>query len=108
MRLIADVGEGLTPEGVSYRARRLASEAERMKQEAMWMRMSVAVVKVCAGMAAVMVCAGVTGRAAAQSATDMRGTTYYLHGRIYTNDPKEPWAAAMAVRDGKILCVGTI
>src|SRR6516162_2068822 len=35
-------------------------------------------------------------------------TTYYLHGRIYTNDPKQPWAAAMAVRDGKILCVGTI
>jgi predicted amidohydrolase YtcJ len=35
-------------------------------------------------------------------------TTYYLHGRIYTNDPKQPWAAAMAVRDEKILCVGTI
>jgi predicted amidohydrolase YtcJ len=35
-------------------------------------------------------------------------TTYYLHGRIYTNDPKHPWAVAMAVRDGKILCIGTI
>ena len=35
-------------------------------------------------------------------------TTYYLHGRIYTNDPKQPWAAAMAVRDEKILCIGTI
>ncbi|MGB7847875.1 MAG: amidohydrolase [Candidatus Acidiferrum sp.] len=35
-------------------------------------------------------------------------TTYYLHGRIYTNDPKHPWAEGMAVRDGKILCVGTL
>jgi predicted amidohydrolase YtcJ len=35
-------------------------------------------------------------------------TTYYLHGRIYTNDPKQPWAAALAVRDGKIFCIGTI
>ncbi len=35
-------------------------------------------------------------------------TTYYLHGHIYTNDPKHPWAEAMAVRDEKILCVGTI
>jgi predicted amidohydrolase YtcJ len=35
-------------------------------------------------------------------------TTYYLHGRIYTNDARHPWAAAMAVRDEKILCVGSI
>jgi predicted amidohydrolase YtcJ len=35
-------------------------------------------------------------------------TTYYLHGRIYTNDPKQPWASAMAVRDGKIRCVGSV
>jgi hypothetical protein len=35
-------------------------------------------------------------------------TTYYLHGRIYTNDPKQPWGSAIAVRDEKILCVGTI
>jgi predicted amidohydrolase YtcJ len=35
-------------------------------------------------------------------------TTFYLHGRIYTNDPKQPWASAIAVRDEKILCVGTI
>ena len=35
-------------------------------------------------------------------------TTYYLHGKIYTNDPKHPWADAMAVRDEKVLCVGTI
>jgi predicted amidohydrolase YtcJ len=35
-------------------------------------------------------------------------TTYYFHGRIYTNDPKHPWAEAMAVRDEKILCVGSL
>ena len=35
-------------------------------------------------------------------------TIYYLHGRIYTNDPKHPWAEAMAVRDEKVFCIGTI
>ncbi len=35
-------------------------------------------------------------------------TTYYLHGHIYTNDPQHPWASAMAVRDGKIFCIGGI
>jgi predicted amidohydrolase YtcJ len=35
-------------------------------------------------------------------------TTYYLHGKIYTNDPKHPWAVAMAVRDQRILCIGTL
>ena len=35
-------------------------------------------------------------------------TKYYLHGRIYTNDPKHPWAEAMAVRDDRIFCVGTL
>ncbi len=35
-------------------------------------------------------------------------TTFYLHGRIYTNDPKHPWATAIAVRDEKVLCIGTI
>ena len=33
-------------------------------------------------------------------------TTYYVHGRIYTNDPAEPWAEAMAIADGKISCIG--
>ncbi len=33
-------------------------------------------------------------------------TTYYTHGRIYTNDPANPWAEAMAVSEGKISCVG--
>src|SRR6266568_9556385 len=33
-------------------------------------------------------------------------TTYYVHGRIYTNDPAHPWAQAMAVSEGKISCIG--
>jgi predicted amidohydrolase YtcJ len=33
-------------------------------------------------------------------------TTYYTHGRIYTNDPAHPWAEAIAVSDGKISCIG--
>jgi len=35
-------------------------------------------------------------------------TSYYIHGHIYTNDPAHPWAEAMAVRDEKILCIGTM
>jgi predicted amidohydrolase YtcJ len=35
-------------------------------------------------------------------------TILYLHGRIYTNDPAHPWASAMAVRDGKIICIGEL
>ena len=37
-----------------------------------------------------------------------KNTTYYTHGRIYTNDPAEPWAEALAVTDGKISCVGKL
>jgi predicted amidohydrolase YtcJ len=49
------------------------------------------------------------GRAIAQSKQSLiNPTTYYLHGRIYTNNPQHPWAEAMAVRDEKILCIGTI
>jgi predicted amidohydrolase YtcJ len=54
-------------------------------------------------------CAGVLAlRAKAQSAQSDSHITVYLHGRIYTNDPANPWAEAMAVRDGKIRCVGKI
>lgn len=44
----------------------------------------------------------------ARPAQDASRTVLYLHGRIYTNDPQQPWAAGMAVRDGKIICVGAI
>ena len=39
---------------------------------------------------------------------DSPRTTLYLHARIYTNDPAHPWATAMAVRDGKIICIGEL
>ena len=43
-----------------------------------------------------------------QASDPARKTTYYLHGRIYTNDPKMPWASALAVRDDKVFCIGSI
>ena len=46
---------------------------------------------------------GTHGQAKTKEPPVIRRTTYYLHGRIYTNDPKHPWAAALAVRDEKIL-----
>jgi predicted amidohydrolase YtcJ len=48
------------------------------------------------------------GTSFAQNKTPLNKTTYYLHGRIYTNDPQHPWAVAMAIRDEKILCIGTL
>ena len=47
-------------------------------------------------------------RPRANAAQESSRTVLYLHGRIYTNDPQHPWAAAMAVRGGKIICVGSI
>jgi predicted amidohydrolase YtcJ len=35
-------------------------------------------------------------------------TTYYVHGRIYTNDPAQPWAESLAVSEGKITCIGKV
>jgi predicted amidohydrolase YtcJ len=47
-------------------------------------------------------------RPPADAAQEPPRTVLYLHGRIYTNDPQHPWAAGMAVRDGKIICIGAI
>jgi predicted amidohydrolase YtcJ len=57
-------------------------------------------------LAAVLLAGFLTARLKAQSASATPRTLYFLHGRIYTNDPQHPWAAAMAVREGKITCVG--
>jgi predicted amidohydrolase YtcJ len=35
-------------------------------------------------------------------------TTYYVHGRIYTNDPAQPWAESLAVSEGRITCIGKV
>jgi predicted amidohydrolase YtcJ len=55
-------------------------------------------------LAAVAAIASFHAKARAQQPTVH--TTYYVHGRIYTNDPAQPWAEAMAVADGKISCIG--
>ena len=44
--------------------------------------------------------------AKAHAAQSTSGTTYYVHGHIYTNDPENPWAESMSVADGKISCIG--
>ena len=44
----------------------------------------------------------------AQSTQEAPRIVRYLHGRIYTNDPQHPWAQAMAIREGKIVCIGAI
>jgi predicted amidohydrolase YtcJ len=46
--------------------------------------------------------------AQAPASSAPHATTYYLHGRIYTNDPKQPWAEALAIRDERIFCIGSI
>src|SRR6266478_3724816 len=55
---------------------------------------------------------GLTGvsavRVKARPPQDESHTVNYIHGRIYTNDPQQPWAAAMAVRGGNIACIGAI
>ncbi|MGC2889708.1 MAG: amidohydrolase [Candidatus Acidiferrum sp.] len=57
-------------------------------------------------------CAGVAvQRAKSQTTQSLQNephTTVYLHGRICTNDPADPWAEAMAIRNGKFRCVGKI
>ncbi len=47
-------------------------------------------------------------RLCARPAQEAPRTVLYLHGRIYTNDPQQPWAAAMAIRGGNIACIGAI
>lgn len=50
---------------------------------------------------ATVICPTVPARVAADPAM-----TLYRNGRIYTNDPSDPWAAAMLVRGEEIIAVG--
>jgi predicted amidohydrolase YtcJ len=52
-------------------------------------------------------CGSFSRQVRAQSLDEAKAV-YYLHGRIYTNDPQHPWAAAMAVKGGKIFCIGRL
>jgi len=56
----------------------------------------------------VALCGAFVPRLLGQTDDSAPKTTVYLHGRIYTNDPKQPWAAAMAVTGDKIRCIGTL
>src|SRR5208282_4233091 len=84
------------------------SQQPTARGERMRVRMKTDAMRLGIGLELVAVWGSGVGRGEAQSAAALHKTTYYLHGRIYTNDAKEPWAAAMAVRDGKIYCVGTL
>lgn len=52
---------------------------------------------------------GPTGEspAAAVPSTAMTADAVYTNGRIYTVNPQQPWAEAVAIKDGKFLAVGS-
>jgi predicted amidohydrolase YtcJ len=58
-----------------------------------------------AGVLTLVLC-GLASRSVRAQTADATKPIYYLHGRIYTNDPQHPWASAMAVKSGKIFCLG--
>ncbi len=66
---------------------------------------SLAVLILAAGFAGL---AGAALHLNARAAQEPTRAVYYIHGRIYTNDPQHPWAQGMGVRDGKIICVGAL
>jgi predicted amidohydrolase YtcJ len=41
------------------------------------------------------------------TSTPVDAGTVYKNGRIYTNDPAQPWADVMVVQDGKIMAIGS-
>ena len=43
----------------------------------------------------------------AQSANTAPADTIVLHGRVYTENAKQPWAQAVAIRSAKIVAVGS-
>src|SRR5436305_662521 len=47
-------------------------------------------------------CSGALGQSASQPADAI-----LIHGRVYTVDAKHPWAEAVAIRNGKILAIGS-
>jgi predicted amidohydrolase YtcJ len=74
-----------------------------------WRESQAARITSLAVLAVIVALAGASAiRVKARPAQDAPRTVLYLHGRIYTNDPQHPWAQAMAIRDGKIACIGAI
>jgi predicted amidohydrolase YtcJ len=55
----------------------------------------------------VLILAGILHTAACTLHKSPAADTVLIHARIYTVNSKEPWAQAMAVREGKIIAVGS-
>jgi predicted amidohydrolase YtcJ len=51
--------------------------------------------------------AGVLNAPAVAQAAHTVADTVILHGKIYTVNPRQPWAEAVAIRNGKIIAVGS-
>ena len=49
----------------------------------------------------------VDSQASSPTAAAMVADRVFVDGRIYTVDPDQPWAEAMALRDGRIVAIGT-
>ena len=55
----------------------------------------------------VLILAGVLSASACNKHKGPAADTVLINARIYTVNSKEPWAQAMAVREGKIIAVGS-
>jgi predicted amidohydrolase YtcJ len=55
----------------------------------------------------VLILIGVLGISACKQQKSTLADTVLIHANIYTVNPKEPWAQAMALRAGKIIAVGS-
>jgi predicted amidohydrolase YtcJ len=66
-------------------------------------------VRILAGLLLILTAAFITAiHARTSRAQKSPSVTFYTHARIYTNDPAQPWAEAMAVSEGKISCIGKL
>jgi hypothetical protein len=67
-------------------------------------RFSGGVVDACLAAALLLGCAAVSGSAQPSTAS---ADVIFIHGKIYTVNPAQPWAEAIAIKDGKIVAVGS-
>ncbi|MBA0088396.1 MAG: amidohydrolase family protein, partial [Acidobacteria bacterium Pan2503] len=54
----------------------------------------------------IVLCWGMTGSAGAQGLIVEPADIIVIHGRVYTENPKQPWAQAVAIHGAKIVAVG--
>jgi len=54
----------------------------------------------------IVLCSGMTGSAGAQGLIVEPADIIVIHGRVYTENPKQPWAQAVAIHGAKIVAVG--